>query len=536
MPLRLRPLFLVAVVALVGPPARAQAPCVAGTATLNGVAYACSGVDVLAVVSPQALGAPAGGACPAPYPDICANDVWGWADTSAPGTWGRQYALVGLVNGVAFVDVTVPNAPRLLGRLPTQTVNSSWRDVEVYRDHAFVVSEAPNHGMQVFDLRRLRGLAPDAARLFAPDAVYARIGSAHTVGINAASGVAYAHGSRPQGAGLPAACTVRGAHAVDIRAPLAPAFLTCFNDAARETGPRTPGYTHDMVCQTYAGPDRDYTGREICVASNEDVVTVFDATDKAAVRIVSQGAYPGAAYTHQGWFAEGQRFFLVNDELDERNGTTPSQRTVVMDFGDLDAPEFAFAYASGLPVIDHNLYVRGRYAYESNYEAGLRILDLDGIAAGVIREVAFFDTYPQGQSAQFNGQWSNYPFLGGGIVLASDVRNGLFVLRPTALVATAGEAPPSEASGEAGFALSGPSPNPAAGTATLTLRVDAAQAVRAEVYDTSGRRVRVAFAGTATPGAPLQIDIDTAALAPGTYVVRVTGERSAASRRLVVAR
>ena len=63
-------------------PARAQAACAGGTATLGGVTYACSGVDLLAVVSPQTLGAPPNGACPTPYPNICATDVWGWTDDS----------------------------------------------------------------------------------------------------------------------------------------------------------------------------------------------------------------------------------------------------------------------------------------------------------------------------------------------------------------------------------------------------------------------------------------------------------------------
>ena len=528
----LRP-FVFAAVALASaafsPAAQAQAPCVAGTATLNGVSYACSGVDVLAVVSPQALGTPANGACPQPYPSICANDVWGWTDA----TTGREYALVGLVNGTAFVDVTAPAAPVLLGRLPTQTQSSTWRDVEVYADHAFVVSEAQGHGMQVFDLTRLRGLTADAARTFTADAVYARIGSAHTVGINPATGYAYAHGSRTQGAGLPASCSVPGAHTVDIRNPTAPVFSACFNDAALETGPRTPGYTHDMVCQTYAGPDADYTGREMCFASNEDVLTIFDVTDKQNVVVVSQGSYPNPGYTHQGWFASGQRYFLINDEIDDLNGTTPSQQTIVMDLLDLDSPEYAFSYTSGLPVIDHNLYVVGRYAFESNYEAGLRILDLDGIAGGTITEAAFFDTYPQGQDVRFNGQWSNYPFFASGIVLASDVRNGLFVLRPTGLAVAAEDGP---ADTEGGYALSAPSPNPTGAQARLTLAVDAAQSVAAVVFDATGRQVAVAFSGTVAPGAPGEISVDLAALPPGVYVVRVSGETFAASRRLVVAR
>lgn len=89
-----------------------------------------------------------------------ANDIWGWTDPTS----GTDYALVGLTNGVAFVDLSDPENPVYLGMMPTQTVNSSWRDIKTFNSYAFVVSEAPNHGMQIMDLSRLarttsRGLA-----------------------------------------------------------------------------------------------------------------------------------------------------------------------------------------------------------------------------------------------------------------------------------------------------------------------------------------------------------------------------------------
>ncbi len=128
--------------------------------------------------------------------------------------------------------------------------------------------------------------------------------------------------------------------------------MTCFSDASREADPYiAPGYTHDAQCVVYRGPDADYQGRQLCFGSNEDVVTVFDVTDKADVRIVSQGEYPNDVYTHQGWLTEDQRYFLVNDEIDERtdfqSGGSGVQRTIVMDMSDLDSPDVALIYDSG---------------------------------------------------------------------------------------------------------------------------------------------------------------------------------------------
>ena len=519
----MRRLLVLALLAAVAHPAPAQeVACVGGAVFVPDVGeFACDGVSLVGYLPVDAFATDESPAANAN------NDIWGWTD---PQT-GTEYALVGTENGTAFVDLSDPTRPRFVGKLPTQTTPSPWRDLKVYADHVFVVAEAQNHGVQIFDLRRLRE-ADGPPVTFEADAVYDRIGSAHNVVVNEATGFAYAVGFRlPEGAGLPASCDVPGFHAIDVRDPQNPAFAGCFSDVAAETGMRTPGYTHDAQCIVYDGPDADHTGREVCLASNEDVVSIFDVTDKSDARLLSQAAYPNSAYTHQGWLTEDRRFFLVNDEGDESGGAR--QRTIVFDVSDLDDPEVAFIYDSGLTTIDHNLYVRDGYAFESNYETGLRILDLGGVTEGEIAEVAFFDTFPTSDNVAFNGQWSNYPFFESGLVIANDRQYGLFVLRPDVLVATDATAPPAA---ESGFALSGPTPNPTPSTARLALRVEAAQRVRADVYDLSGRHVRALHAGEVRAGRDLVLTIDGADLPAGVYVVRVVGERFEASRSVTIAR
>ncbi len=377
--------------------------------------FECSNVDLVAFV-PLAM-----------FDANQLNDIWGWTD---PET-GTEYALVGLDNGTEFVDISNPMAPVLLGKLPTHTVATVWRDIKVYRDHAFIVSEARDHGMQVFDLSRLRGLTSDQGE-FTADALYEGVTNVHNIVINEDSGFAYAVGSGSRGDDLPAECGAPGFHVINIQDPTNPTFVTCFSDASKDTSPvSAPGYTHDAQCIMYDGPDEDYAGREVCAASNEDVVTFFDVTDKQDVRIISIAEYPLDAYTHQGWFTEDRTGFLANDELDETNGFVSTQRTLLFNVTNLDEPEFIGAHDSGITTIDHNLYVLGDLNFQSNYESGLRIRDHSQMMDGVITEVGYFDTYPQDTAINFAGQWSNYPYFGSGLVIASDTNNGLFVLRPT---------------------------------------------------------------------------------------------------------
>ena len=359
-------------------------------------AFPCRRVDLLSAVAVADMGAEK------------ANDVWGWTD---PAT-GREYALVGLVNGVGFVDLGDPEAPRVVGHLPTRSVSSSWRDLKVYDDHLFVVSEAADHGLQVFGLKALRDV-DDPPAVFTATAVYDGFASAHNLAINERSGFAYAVGTGGD------ACN-GGLHMIDVRQPTAPRFAGCF---------AADGYTHDVQCVSYDGPDGDHTGKEICLAANEDTLTVVDVTDKEAPAQLSRTGYPGFGYTHQGWLTGDHRFFLADDELDETDHGH-NTRTYVWDLADLDAPRLAGTYEATTAAIDHNQYVRGRNVFQANYRAGLRVLELAKPGAGKLLERAFFDVYPADDRTGFNGAWSVYPYFASGVVIVSSIESGLFVLRP----------------------------------------------------------------------------------------------------------
>ena len=371
----------------------------------NGLAgvYPCNNYDFIGYLSLEdlSLNSPGGSS-------ISGNDSWGWTDPLD----GKEYALVGLSSHAAFVDISDPDNLRLVGVLPTATVNSSWRDIKVYQNHAFIVSEANNHGMQVFDLTRLRNV-DNAPVEFDADAHFTEFGRAHNIVINEESGYAYVVGTNRNGP------YSGGPLFVNIQNPTTP---------IAEGGFAAGGYSHDAQVVNYDGPDQDYNGKEILIGSNEDEVVIVDVSDKANPIAISTIGYSNIAYTHQGWFTEDLRYFIVGDELDEQNIGT-NTRTLVFDFNDLDNPELSFEYVAQNASIDHNGYTLGNSYFLASYRAGMREIDISDIGTQTMTEIGFFDTYPDNDNANFNGVWNVYPYFGSGHIVISDIEKGLFIVK-----------------------------------------------------------------------------------------------------------
>ncbi|RMF55459.1 MAG: choice-of-anchor B family protein, partial [Bacteroidetes bacterium] len=290
----------------------ARTPCVGGSAG----GFACQNVDLVARLVSADLGGGSG---------VDLNDIWGWTD---PVT-GVEYALVGLENGTAFVDLSDPENPVFVGHLPTHSFSSLWRDIKVYQDHAFIVSEASGHGMQVFDLTQLRSVTTPPVT-FSETAHFGGVGNTHNIVINEETGFAYLVGSTFGGQNLCGG----GLYMVDIRIPAQPAFAGCFGG---------DGYTHDAQCVVYHGPDTEHVGKEICFASNEDTITIVDVTDKSRPVMISRTGYAQSSYTHQGWLTEDHSHFLLDDELDESSfGLNTTTR--IWDVSDLDDPVLRTVY------------------------------------------------------------------------------------------------------------------------------------------------------------------------------------------------
>ena len=158
-------------------------PCIDGFAGN----YPCSGYNLLGHLSIEDLSINF-------QENTRVNDSWGWKD---PVT-GKEYAIVGLSSHTSFVDMSDPDNLILIGILPTASVNSIWRDIKVYNNYAFIVSEASNHGMQIFDLTRLRN-TENIPTVFNSDSHFTDFGRAHNIVINEETGYAYPVGNQDSG-------------------------------------------------------------------------------------------------------------------------------------------------------------------------------------------------------------------------------------------------------------------------------------------------------------------------------------------------
>ncbi|KAJ6440074.1 regulatory P domain-containing protein [Purpureocillium lavendulum] len=401
----------------------------AATKCRNGRAgeYSCENIDLLGHLTHEKMGSET----------RAGNDIWGWTSSD-----GREFAIVGHTDGVAFIEVLRDGSLRYLGRLPTQTSTAIWRDMKVIGNHVYIVADAFAHGMQVFDLTKLlsvgAGGGGSSPVAYDPSkdltAWYPGFGSAHNVVANPETQTIFVVGANKDSLETRRRRIVNFITIISIRITririigivsissvtiiiIIIIIITIiiiglglsfdFRISRALTGcAGQDGYVHDALAVVYRGADARYHGHEIVFGCNEDTLTIYDVTDRRAPVVLSKTTYDGyngtGAYTHQAWPVDGASLthLLLDDELDEEyrgreeepladggsgGGTkkTGDTRTTtyVFDVRDLTAPRWTGQYKAPVKSVDHNQYVRDGLSYMANYGSGLRVVDVAGVVA-----------------------------------------------------------------------------------------------------------------------------------------------------------
>lgn len=386
--------------------------------------YRCNNVNLHHFLSHTDLGSKVGEG----------SSSWGWVHK------GREFAIIAQADGAAFAEITNAGKLQYLGRLPQTagTPTSKWREIRRFKHYIVIGSETVGHHIQIFDLKKLLDIDYRKGPVtFDPTkdltGFYGNLpdGRAHNVLANDASNFAYVVGARPRNS------TCRsGLIFLDLSDPSKPTSPGC---AAMD------GYVHDAQCLMYKGPDKRFRGREICYGYNEDSLSIYDVTNKKFPELVSVTSYEGATYTHQGWVldTEWQQYLVLDDEYDEVDKRGPAAdgraTTYIWDISDLKKPKQTGYYKAPRVTIDHNQYVVGNYSYQSNYGAGISILDVSSIWSDPtgrgVKEVGWFDIYPEddnmegGGSLSFVGTWSSYADFPSGYILVNTIERGAWVLK-----------------------------------------------------------------------------------------------------------
>ncbi|KAK3689700.1 hypothetical protein B0T22DRAFT_423075 [Podospora appendiculata] len=362
---------------------------------------------------------------------------WGWTSPL-----GREFVAIAQEDGTSFSEVTKQGKLVYLGRLPQYTTaNASlWREIKGYKSYIVIGSEAVAHGVQIFDLAKLQKVDPANPVVFSNekdlDGFWNEglpLGRSHNVVTNEEKKYGVATGFAPRNATLRA-----GLVFFDLTDPKNPKTLG---------GTGADGYVHDAQCIVYRGPDTKHYGKDICYGYDEDSLTIFDVTDKTNISIISNTSYEGASYTHQGWVLDPlwQQYLILDDEYDEVDGAGLSAdgfpTSYIWDISDLEAPKQSGHYKGLRRGIDHNQFIKDGYSYQSNYALGISVLDLRSVPffpdGSKIKEVAYFDTHPEDDSAPgggnitFTGTWSHYPFFPSGFIVINTMDRGAFVVKRT---------------------------------------------------------------------------------------------------------
>ncbi len=314
------------------------------------------------------------------------NDIWGYV---APD--GTEYALVGAANGTSIVSLADPANPVEVAYIPGD--NSVWRDIKTWGEFAFVTTDSGNDGLTVIDLSNLPMSATSTN--ITSIAGLGTLTTCHNIYIDE-FGYAYLAGCNLNNGGM--------------------LIFDCFTDTANpEFVVAAPNqYSHDV----YVLANQMYSS-EI----NIGVFTIYDVSDKDNITTLGSQTTP-FAFTHNTWLSKDSTVLFTTDE-------TANAPIGAYDITDPTDIEFLDSYAPFLTlgdgVIPHNVHVWEDWLIVSYYTDGCIIIDVSNPDNMI--EVGNFDTYIPANTG-FNGVWGAYPYLPSGLVLCTDIGNGLFVLEP----------------------------------------------------------------------------------------------------------
>ncbi len=324
------------------------------------------------------------------YPGHTCANICGYVDTT-----GREYALVGVDNGMTVVDVTNPSNPVQVYQVlwPVQNSNSEWKEIKVYKKHAYVTSEAGS-GLQIVNLSKLPATTAPVVTYWTPTVSGQTVNSIHALHIDTTKGNVYLFGSNVGN---------KGAIIGSLANPASPVYLGRFNAT----------YVHDG----YVDNDTLYACEIF-----DGTMEIIDCTNKTSPQIKATVQTP-LKFTHNAWPSPDKKTIYTTDEK-TKSAITSYDISNITGITLLDS-------IKGLSTgsIAHNVHIRSDlFAVTSWYKDGFTIVDCSRPHNLIM--TGYYDNYV-GSGNGFSGVWGVYPFLPSGTIIVSNINEGLFVFTPT---------------------------------------------------------------------------------------------------------
>jgi choice-of-anchor B domain-containing protein len=327
------------------------------------------------------------------YPTDFYASCWHHVDSK-----GNEYAVIGTRGGTAIYLLKDPAKPQRVAFIPG--ARGTWREMKTYKDFVYIVADQGTDGVIIADMSK----APEtitfkkvnpAVPAIANGGTAAVINDAHTIWIDE-KGVMYLSGTNINAGGV---------MAFDLKSdPQNPVYL----------GQTRAVYSHDNFVRGDTLWSSDiFAG----------VVSVFDIKDKKNPKMLTT-IRTSTAFTHNAWPSDDGKYLFTTDERQNASidayDVTDLSNVKLIDRFTADA-------TAGRGVVPHNVHYYKGYLVVAYYTDGVKIIDVH--RPNNMVEVASYDTYKV-RDGGFDGVWGVSPYYPSGLIIASDITNGLFTFKP----------------------------------------------------------------------------------------------------------
>jgi choice-of-anchor B domain-containing protein len=431
-------------------------------------------------------------------PSVLAESIYGIRYQGCSG-WknpvdGREYAIIGSTFGTYFIEVTDPLNPVQRDYVPGRHQYCIWHEYQTYDKYCYILSDdSPNNSFQIADMSYL----PDSVHVVYDDTTLFVHGHAQYIdGRNL-------YVSTPRGGGNPSYSMA----VYSLANPELPVLRRGLNQDY-------PGINavHDM----YVVNDTVYA------SSSFDGMQIY-RYDTLLNRFFQLGALPGlnSDYNHSSFLSKDHTTLYMCIEV-------PNGRPVhIVDVSNIASPVLLSTFTTNVGATPHNPYVIDDMLVLAAYQDGVYTFDITNPQSPTLS--GFFDTHPQNVGGYdvpaYAGCWGAYVDLPSGILLASDMQYGLFVLDKSLATGIT-----SNNVGDLNLVVY---PNPSKGLINIQVNGKTNEVVNVSVCSLDGK---VVFEKQVEPSGMNSYQIDTKNFAAGLYIVKAVTDSQILTRRISVIR